>query len=292
MDIKIIISDKETAKGLHNLLYSAMQSTRWHPPSFIFCSSVASVINSRFAEGIPERYIDDISAASPVGYSKSKWVAEQICHKAHSSNYTRLGGRIAVLRVGQLSGDTVRGIWNTQEAWPMMLSSVKATRALPALEKEPLSWLPVDVAADAFLDAALALSGSEEGKNETEKGVNEMRVYHIINEHKTPEWMDLLQWLKRLEDFEIVDVQEWLRRLEDLERNGVDHPSLKLLGHWKDTYGNAEYGSENMDKEGGGGEEEIKFRMEITKRDLPSLRNVRKVDEEYFRRLWNYIRNA
>lgn len=267
-----------------------MQSTRLHPPSFIFCSSVASVIDYRFAGGVPERPINEISAASPIGYSKSKWVAEQICYKASS----RLRGRIAVLRVGQLSGDTARGIWNTQEAWPMMLSSVKATRALPALENEPLSWLPVDIAADAFLDAALALSGSEGGRHEKEKSVDEIHVYHILNEHQTPEWMDLLRWLKKSEGFEIVDVKEWLRRLEGLERKGVDHPSLKLLGHWKDKYGEGEHRSDDMaerrSREGEG--EKVRFRMEITKKDLPSLRNVREVDEDYFGKLWNYIKNA
>ena len=177
----------------------------------------------------------------------------------------------------------------------MMLSSVKATRALPALDSEPLSWLPVDIAADAFLDAALALSGSEEGRNDKKKGVDGMHVYHIINEHKTPDWKDLLRWLKKMENFEIVDVQEWLRILEGLERKGVDHSSLKLLGHWKDIYGKGERENKDISEEGGRegeGEDEIRFRMEITKRDLPSLRNVREVDEDYFRKLWNSIGNV
>ena len=229
-------ADNGSDLGLHNLLSAALHSTRQQPPSFIFCSSVASVMNSRFADGSPESIIDDASAASPIGYSKSKWVAEQICHNANR-NYNRLRDRIAVLRVGQLSGDSERGIWNTQEAWPMMLSSVKATKALPALEKEPLSWLPVDIAADAFLDAIHLLANSDSERTD-EKGPNRMHVYHVINNHRKPEWTDLLGWLKKMgEDFEVVDVHEWLRRLEDMERKGINHPSLKLLGHWKAAYG-------------------------------------------------------
>ena len=72
---------------------------------------------------LPERLSPEPSSASPLGYSRSKWVAEHICLEAH--NRTSLRGRIAVVRVGQLAGDSMSGVWNTKEAWPMMLSTAK-----------------------------------------------------------------------------------------------------------------------------------------------------------------------
>ena len=238
---------------------------------------MASVINGDFPNGIPESPIDEPSAVSPIGYSKSKWVAEQICNKAYHE--TKLRGRIAVLRVGQLSGDSRRGIWNTQEAWPMMLSSVKVSKSLPLLENEPLSWLPVDIAAEAFLEAAGVIC------NSTDKGMMaEMPIHHIINENNNPKWVDLLRWLKKKEDFEVVPVQEWLKKLEDLESKNVDHPSLKLLGHWKATYGDKKFDEEGTNAKG------PVFSMEKTKKSLPSLRNVKEVDEGYFMKIWDYVK--
>ena len=254
-------------------------------------------MNGQFADGIPECIIDDPSAASPIGYSKSKWVAEQICHNVNR-DFPRMRGRIAVFRVGQLSGDSERGIWNTQEAWPMMLSSVKATKALPVLQGEPLSWLPVDVAADAFLDALDVLSNSDAGTSDEDEAC-ETRVYHVVNEHKEPRWMDLLGWLEEFgEDFEVLEVREWLRRLEELERSGIDHPALRLLGHWKDAYGDdaaggpGREGKRGRGKGGEEGEEEARFQMETTKLALPSLRNGGEVDKAYFGKLWEYIKSS
>lgn len=68
-----------------------------------------------------------------MGYSRSKWVAEAICARAHEKS--RLKGRISIVRIGQLCGDTKSGIWNVTEAWPLMLSSVEVLGALPDLDE-------------------------------------------------------------------------------------------------------------------------------------------------------------
>lgn len=60
-------------------------------------------------------------------------MGEAICEAAHRT--TRLNGRMHVLRIGQLCGDTKGGIWNVTEAWPLMLSSVSVTGTLPNLEE-------------------------------------------------------------------------------------------------------------------------------------------------------------
>jgi thioester reductase-like protein len=71
--------------------------------------------------------------AAAVGYARSKWVAEHICNSAHE---TSLRGRVAVVRIGQLCGDTEHGIWNESEAWPLLIASVRYTECLPTLRDE------------------------------------------------------------------------------------------------------------------------------------------------------------
>lgn len=208
--------------SLRNMLTLALHASRPDPPRFAFCSSVASVSNIDLRETIPEWTVTEPSSASPLRYSQSKWVAERICQRAHE--ITRLRGRIAVFRVGQLSGDSRTGIWNEKETWPMMLSSVKAIGSLPDLTNEALTWLPVDVAAQALVEATAAMRRPGSGDEK-------MPVYHIVNDDHSVTWADLLGWLRKLEDFDTVEPRLWVERLQKLEGEGKQHPALKLLSH-------------------------------------------------------------
>ena len=124
----------EHIQGLHNLIDLALSDCdRETPPILLFCSSTASVLGPSAKYPIAEEISRDPTSASPLGYSRSKWVAEAICQKAHED--TRLRNRIGILRIGQLTGDTKDGIWNATEAWPMMLSSMRVTGALPDLQE-------------------------------------------------------------------------------------------------------------------------------------------------------------
>ncbi|KAI1615480.1 hypothetical protein EDD36DRAFT_374374, partial [Exophiala viscosa] len=144
--------------GLRNLIDLSLSSPRPMPPRLIFCSSVASV--SQYPSlpdipdaAVPERSMTTPSSSGPTGYARSKWVAEAICLAAHKS--TRLHNRISMSRVGQVSGASDTGVWNASEAYPLMLSSMKATGVLPDLQNEVLNWLPVDIAAHAFVEDVL-----------------------------------------------------------------------------------------------------------------------------------------
>ncbi|KIW13574.1 hypothetical protein PV08_08763 [Exophiala spinifera] len=108
------------------------------------------------AINVPELPVSNTpSASGPTGYARSKWVAEAICAAAHT--HTRLNSRISISRVGQLSGATDTGVWSKTEAYPLMLSSSKVTGVLPDLgDWEVLNWLPVDLAARAFVEDALS----------------------------------------------------------------------------------------------------------------------------------------
>ena len=266
---------KDHIGGLQNLINFALASPDLIPPRFLFCSSSASVLGPKAESPVLERVSHDPLSASPLGYSRSKWIAESICEQAHLS--TRLRGRISVLRIGQLCGDTENGIWNMTEAWPLMLSSVKVTGSLPDLQ-ENLDWLPVDVAAEAVVKNALA--GADEDAP-LEKAPRDVPVLHILHPNPQTKWSDLLHWLQRLSPgFEVISPADWVVKLEDLNGDAAKHPARKLLGLWKDAY------MTNEDVEGKG---KINFDMEETKKAIAVMRNVQPIGEAHFGKLWAWI---
>ena len=260
---------KDNITGVRNLLDLCLAAPRPDPPRFTYCSSTASIINSppNASGHLSELIQPNPSSASPLGYSRSKWVAEHICLSAHEQ--THLHGRISIVRVGQLAGASDTGIWNTKEAWPMMLSTARLIKCLPDLGDEPLDWLPVDVAAKAFVD----ITGPVEAEGA------DLPVYHVLNPHADPTWRQMLWWLSKKEDFDVVAPGEWVRRLEQAE--GSEHSAMKLLGLWKEAYG-GEWVEEK-------GKERPVFGMQETKKRVEVLRDVRPLDELYVGRMWEWI---
>ncbi|KAL8796509.1 MAG: hypothetical protein Q9195_001183 [Heterodermia aff. obscurata] len=254
--------------GLGNLL-SLSLARGPTPPKFLFISSSASV-TSLPTNPIPERISTDPSSASPLGYSRSKWVAEQICAIAHRD--TALRGHLAILRVGQLCGDTETGVWNASEAWPLMLSAGSVIGALPALDGEGMGWLGVDTAARIVLE--IAASSADDGK----QGAS-VPVFHILNPDTSRTWnAHLLPWARALmPTLSVLEAREWLARLEGLK---MEHPAKKLLGLWRGAY------------EGLGGGDGIKgpfLSVEKTREVAPTMRGVEPVSEEHFGRMWRWV---
>ena len=266
---------KDHIIGLRNLIDLALNSTNKEPPRFIFCSSIASVSGPAAESPIREVVTHDPQMASPLGYSRSKWVAEGICEQANI--HTALRGRLSVVRIGQLCGDSQSGVWNATEAWPLMLSTVKTTGSLPALRDEKLTWLPVDTAAQAVLQIAFSERRADE---------NQMAVYHVVNGDRSVSWMNLLEWIQHLnpESFDIISVREWVERLENLEGESAKHPARKLLGLWKDAYcGEAHESAEDTSKQG------LAFSIEETKKAAPLMREVQPINEEQFEKMWRWM---
>ncbi|KAL5121846.1 hypothetical protein ACEQ8H_000061 [Pleosporales sp. CAS-2024a] len=271
---------KDNIVGVHNLLVLALAVPRSSPPRFTYCSSTASIVNSTpDASGfLPERIQSSPSSASPLGYSRSKWVAEHICQSAHEQ--TALHGRITVVRVGQLTGDSHTGIWNMKEAWPMMLSTASLIKCLPDFGDEPLDWLPVDIAAKAFVD--MTCRGGDKADEKAD-----MAVYHVVNPHREPSWKTMLQWLKSKDEFDIVQPREWVQRLEKCEE-GSEHSAMKLLGLWKEACAGKGRDAAGTDKEEK--ESRPRFGMQETSKEISVLRHVQPLSEEYVEKMWQWIR--
>lgn len=262
-----------------NLINLALNANKSRPAKFAYCSSIASALAYGGEKPlIPEEIFDDPAVSSRLGYSRSKWVAEQIC--ARAGKETAMRGRIGVLRIGQLAGDSDRGVWNTKEAWPIMLSSVKLTRTLPALEGESLDWLPVDAAAIALTEAVDGLGG----------GGEIVDCLHVLNDKRTPLWRELLVWLRKETTFDTVKPAEWVARLEAAQyQDGADHPAFKLLDLWKRAYADKRRNPQNNSE----ADEELPQGklpdMLKTKKMVPSLRVIKPLDEAYMIKVWKWI---
>uniref|UniRef100_A0A8H7K449 gluconokinase n=1 Tax=Bionectria ochroleuca TaxID=29856 RepID=A0A8H7K449_BIOOC len=140
--------EKGNIAGVHHLLALCHASKA----SMNFCSSVSTVTRSTVVP-VPEQ-LPNLEWAQGMGYAQSKSVAEHLCAEAANQGVTA-----RVLRVGQIVGDTKHGVWNAQEAVPMLMQTAVTIGALPKLQETP-SWLPVDIVAEAVADISLSDAGS------------------------------------------------------------------------------------------------------------------------------------
>ncbi|KAL8667754.1 MAG: hypothetical protein Q9168_007199 [Polycauliona sp. 1 TL-2023] len=275
--------EKDHIAGLSHLLHLGTSSTRTTLPiRFLFLSSTASVTNTpTSAYPIAERISTNPEETSPLGYSRSKWVAEGICnaffhHRSLDLDTNKEDEKknekktkkadIAILRIGQLTSDTVTGIWNTSEAYPLILSTAPVLHALPDLGTEVLDWMPVDVAARAVVEAVGSMGVNHSTQNQPDTAFQELPiddergtatakgkdcpVFHILNPSPKPHWTDLLAYITSASpslDIQILPPREWLAKLEAYEG---DLPAKKLVGLWRGAFG---VGADEIpDYQGGG----------------------------------------
>ncbi|KAI0392423.1 hypothetical protein F5Y17DRAFT_358946 [Xylariaceae sp. FL0594] len=282
-------------EGLRNLLQvSSVSGAR-----FFFISSTAAVSNTT-SDPISETVSLDPREASPMGYSRSKWVAEQICARAHKQDIdagSRTASerpRVNILRVGQLCGNK-SGVWNSNEAYPLLLSTVKLTSCLPDLPGECLNWLPVDIAARSVLEIALSHDDSKHTGYES----SEIPVYHVLNPHHSPSWQQMLDWVSQERGsirFDVVSVSSWLERLEKAVAANpllAGHPCQALVGLWKGRYHSAKGGS--YDLEGAtdqGCPPRPNYGMEQIRQASSSIRHLKPLNRDQVVRMWNWIQST
>jgi thioester reductase-like protein len=118
-------------QGVHHLLHLCLSVRLASPAKFFFCSSVSVAGGTPKPSSVPETMIVDLNHAQKMGYGRSKLVSEHIVHNAMKQT----GMTAQVLRIGQLAGDGVTGIWNDTEAVPLMIRSAMSIGALPELDE-------------------------------------------------------------------------------------------------------------------------------------------------------------
>ncbi|SPO05575.1 related to NRPS-like enzyme [Cephalotrichum gorgonifer] len=211
--------EKDCIAGVHHLINLCTASNHASPARFIFFSSVGAILNTQEAI-FPERLAGSISETNPTGYSRSKYVGEKICAKAAAE----VGLPVAILRIGQIVGDTTHGIWNTSEASPLMIRSAKTIGALPALS-ESVRWLPVDEVAQIALEI-----GSSSGLV-----TEQAPVFNLVNPNALRWTEDLLPlFAKGGLTFETVAPSDWLLKLEQSDPDANTNPTRKLLDYFRE----------------------------------------------------------
>lgn len=304
-------SFQDQIAGLRGLL-RLRDATRGAAARLVFISSTAAVSSQAGGERpVPEMTSSEPEDASPLGYSRSKWVAENICAAARvGGSYTTMpAGRgdatlsadekfpVVIIRVGQLCGSRTHGAWNASEAYPILLSSSRITGCLPNLQDESLSWLPVDLAAEAVLELSF-LGGIEKAGR---AGMPQKTpVYHVVNAHQEPSWADMLEWIsshksdeaaksqdedeQQTSRFEVVPSAEWIEILEDaLEKE--EHPARSLLHLWKEAYTEKfnELGQKVV------ANQPPMFETRVTERASQVMKTVRPLGREDVVRLWEWV---
>ncbi|KAI0866887.1 acetyl-CoA synthetase-like protein [Xylaria cubensis] len=228
--------------GLRNFLSLASETPT--PARVVFISSISTAFNMAKPTNVPEAPLQSLEYAAATGYARSKLICERICEAAGAS-----GAAVGVLRVGQISADSVNGIWNEKEHVPLLVRSATEIKALPRLHgyEGRCEWMPVDTVAATVLQLADKLTAGA--------GTS---FYNITPSHAFS-WND--QFLPVLReaglDFEEVDLTEWLKRLRarasELGSAAEEKlPAIKLADYYEATYGEsaAGYGS-NLKYENG-----------------------------------------
>ncbi|SJK99598.1 related to LYS2  len=206
--------------GAVNLINLCLESPFSEPASFAFSSSISCRQGSR-DKTCSEGFSPSPSTAAGTGYAQSKWVVEKLCERAAQKS----GVPVSILRIGQMVGDSVHGVWNETEAWPLMFKSANTVGALPVVDENP-SWLPVDFAGKSIVEVVL---------NVTKPAT---AVYHIVNPNTSAHWKDILGGLEASGvSFERVDKNEWVERLAKSDGDGKKNPTIKLLPFFRMRYG-------------------------------------------------------
>lgn len=183
----------------------------------VFTSSISTMFGHT-ASTMPESFLNDPSTASIGGYGQSKWVAEGLYTHARTLGYSA-----TIIRIGQISGDTIHGIWNEKEAPPLMFRSAQAVGCLPNRDYlgADIRWLGVDICAAAVVGLATTTTAGG--------------VYNLTSTSATP-FRSILAWLAKEENlgdsFKVVTYAKWVEALKGLEEDTKKHPTLKLINYF------------------------------------------------------------
>ncbi|KAI8966650.1 acetyl-CoA synthetase-like protein [Daldinia sp. FL1419] len=215
--------------GLYNLLNLSLQVPFPRPARLLFASSISTAFQTPTPANVPEGPIQSLSFAAPTGYARSKLIGERVCAAAAAC-----GGAIGVLRIGQISADTVHGIWNDKEAIPILVRSVPEVRVLPRLEGDHniCDWMPVDIVARVCLQLAEKL----------DTNTDKPAFYNIKPPHQFSWNEGFLPALRKAGlKFEDAGLGEWLAKLRSRAAElglaaEAKLPAVKLADYYEDTY--------------------------------------------------------
>ena len=114
---------------------------------------------------VPEAPSTTVQDALPIGYSISKWIAEQWTYQA-----SLLGLTTRTFIVGYISGSTETGSWNKTDMIPRVLEASVEQKIIPE-EFGDFTWIPVNVCAQVI--SGVSLYGNP-------------GIFHVVNPETLP----------------------------------------------------------------------------------------------------------
>ncbi|KAL0092096.1 hypothetical protein J3Q64DRAFT_1819684 [Phycomyces blakesleeanus] len=209
--------DKECIKGLYNLVKFAYRQI--NPIHLHFISSISA--SAGWGDTIPESPLPrNTKVAMPMGYAQSKYIVE------HLFNYLTKEKNFPCIieRLGQVCGDSINGVWNTSEQYPLMfIGGGSVMKKMPDLDTV-IDWIPVDYAAKSIVD--IMLNSVSKSSSEKES------VFHIVNPHRVT-WNNVLESMRESGMvFDIVPTKKWVEELSNDEKN----PAFKLMSFYENNF--------------------------------------------------------
>ncbi|EKM52278.1 uncharacterized protein PHACADRAFT_211550 [Phanerochaete carnosa HHB-10118-sp] len=205
----------DALEGLRELVNFALASaTR---PRLVFASSAGIFQGPGSVGPVLEQPIHDPSAIAELGYTESKWVAEQVLARAAKTR----GLQTQVVRLGQLTGGA-GGCWDTKEWVPALVRTSIFLKCLPRLSGDA-QWLPLDCAAAAIIEARDAPHD----------------ILHLVHPDPVP-LSSMMEMISEELSLQLCSYDEWLGMLEKhAAADAIDEaaaqelPALKALDFFR-----------------------------------------------------------
>ncbi|KAL7325927.1 hypothetical protein PS15p_208343 [Mucor circinelloides] len=206
--------DKECIQPFYNLLKFAYNEINPMHVHFISSISASALLGNEIAE---EPLPLDSYVAMPLGYSQSKFVVETLL------NYLTAEKNFPcyIERLGQVCGDSINGVWNVSEQYPLMfIGGGSIMKKMPRLNTE-IDWIPSNFAAAAIADIMSKTSHLPANTSES--------IYHIVNPRLIPWYGVLTAMRKSGMDFDIVEPAIWAEELAKDDTN----PAFRLMSFYE-----------------------------------------------------------
>ncbi|CAO3642661.1 unnamed protein product [Cunninghamella blakesleeana] len=209
--------DKECIAPFYHLLKFAYHEI--NPMHVHFISSISAT--AAYGPEILEEPVPfDAKITMPMGYAQSKFIVEVLFdYLTTEKNFP-----CYIERLGQVCGDSVNGVWNTSEQYPLMfIGGGSVMHKMPVLNTV-IDWIPVDYAAQTIADIMLSTFYDAADRDHS--------VYHIVNPQLI-QWKDVLQAMKSSGmSFDIVPPSDWVASLAQDDQN----PAYTLMGFYETNF--------------------------------------------------------
>ncbi|WP_338803301.1 amino acid adenylation domain-containing protein [Xenorhabdus griffiniae] len=196
-----------------------------------YISTIAVFAPDYPQQPITEDSLPDYPHSLSIGYTQSKWVAEQYVQQARDQ-----GVDINIYRIGRISGDSVTGACQADDFLWLQIKSFIQMGIAPNPELLSTDLLPVDFVSQAIV----ALSAANK--------IHEQQNFHLFHPKGTDFTSAYLAIKQTGHDITTVSESAWLEKLEQMVVSGNDVALGSLIHLFKENalnIGNSTYNNQS-----------------------------------------------